>query len=212
MAAIAIQGQVAGATVTKNDNRPGSGYSITIRGENTINNSTQPLVVIDGIMGGDLNTLNPNDIQTMDVLKDASSTAIYGSRGANGVIIVTTKKGASGKPRISYDSYIASRQPAHVPRLMNAQEFYKSVYTDRVLEGATPATFTAGELAVIESGQSTDWVDLITKPGLQTCLLYTSDAADERSSVDLGGRRIIKKKHIRVLSTASITTRETYQS
>ncbi|MBK6814436.1 MAG: TonB-dependent receptor [Saprospiraceae bacterium] len=187
MAARAIQGQVAGATVTKNDNRPGSGYSITIRGENTINNSTQPLVVIDGIMGGDLNTLNPNDIQTMDVLKDASSTAIYGSRGANGVIIVTTKKGASGKPRISYDSYIASRQPAHVPRLMNAQEFYKSMYTDRILEGATPATFTAGELAVIESGQSTDWVDLITKPGLQTSQNLSLSGGNDRTTYRFAG-------------------------
>jgi TonB-dependent starch-binding outer membrane protein SusC len=106
MASKALQGQVAGLTVTRQNNRPGVGYSITIRGENTINNSTEPLVVIDGLMGGDINTLNPNDIQSMDVLKDASSTAIYGSRGANGVIIITTKKGLSGKPRVSYDSYV----------------------------------------------------------------------------------------------------------
>jgi TonB-dependent SusC/RagA subfamily outer membrane receptor len=90
LAAKAIQGQVAGATVTKASNRPGAAYSITIRGENTINNSTQPLIVIDGLMGGDINTLNPNDIQSMDVLKDASSTSIYGARGANGVVIITT--------------------------------------------------------------------------------------------------------------------------
>jgi TonB-dependent SusC/RagA subfamily outer membrane receptor len=95
-AARAIQGQVAGATVTKSSNKPGAPYNISIRGENTINNSTQPLVVIDGLMGGDINSINPNDIQSMDVLKDASSTAIYGARGANGVIIITTKKGFSG--------------------------------------------------------------------------------------------------------------------
>lgn len=106
LAAKAIQGTVAGATVTKASNRPGAPYNITIRGENTINNSTQPLIVIDGLMGGDLNTLNPNDIQSMDILKDASSTSIYGARGANGVVIVTTKKGVSGELKLSYDAYV----------------------------------------------------------------------------------------------------------
>ncbi len=167
LAAKAIQGQIAGVTVTKSDNRPGSGYNITIRGENTINNSTAPLVVIDGLMGGDINNLNPNDIQSMDVLKDASSTAIYGARGANGVIIITTKKGLSGKPRISYDAYVGVKTPAHLPDLMNAQQFYKFAFTDRVSEGLVGATFTASELNIINSGQSTNWVDLITKPGTQ---------------------------------------------
>ncbi len=152
IAAKAIQGQVAGATVTKLNNKPGTGYSITIRGENTINNSTEPLVVIDGLMGGNINNLNPNDIQSMDILKDASSTAIYGSRGANGVIIITTKKGVSGKPRVSYDSYIGVKNPAHLPELMNTEQFYKSIYTDRVLEGVTGASFTAAERANIDAG------------------------------------------------------------
>jgi TonB-linked SusC/RagA family outer membrane protein len=168
MASKAIQGQIAGATVTKSSNKPGAPYNITIRGENTINNSTEPLIVIDGLMGGNLNNLNPNDIQSMDVLKDASSTAIYGSRGANGVIIVTTKKGLSGKPRVSYDAYAGYKVPAHLPRLMNAQEFYKNTYTDRILEGAVGATFSAAEMDIINSGNSTDWVDLITDPALQT--------------------------------------------
>jgi TonB-linked SusC/RagA family outer membrane protein len=167
MAARAIQGQVAGATVTKSSNRPGAGYGITIRGENTINFSTEPLVVIDGLMGGNLNTLNPNDIQSMDILKDASSTAIYGSRGANGVVIVTTKKGASGRPRISYDSYVGVKAPARLPKLMSSQQFYKATYTDRIAEGAAGALFTATEMASIDGGKSTDWVDLITDPALQ---------------------------------------------
>ncbi|CAG5018027.1 TonB-dependent receptor P26 [Dyadobacter sp. CECT 9275] len=167
MATKAIQGQIAGATVTKSSNKPGAPYNITIRGENTVNNSTEPLVVIDGLMGGNLNNLNPNDIQSMDVLKDASSTAIYGSRGANGVIIVTTKKGLSGKPRVSYDAYVGYKVPAHLPKLMNAQQFYKNTYTDRILEGAVGATFTAAEMEIINSGKSTDWVDLITDPALQ---------------------------------------------
>jgi TonB-dependent starch-binding outer membrane protein SusC len=168
MASKALQGQVAGLTVTRQNNRPGVGYSITIRGENTINNSTEPLVVIDGLMGGDINTLNPNDIQSMDVLKDASSTAIYGSRGANGVIIITTKKGLSGKPRVSYDSYVGVKIPAHIPKLMTSEQFYKVTYTDRLLEGLTGATFTAAEMANIEAGRTADWVGLITDPGVQT--------------------------------------------
>ncbi|RRB02869.1 TonB-dependent receptor [Larkinella rosea] len=187
VAARAIQGQVAGATVTKSSNKPGAGYSITIRGENTINNSTEPLVVIDGLIGGDLNNLNPNDIQSMDVLKDASSTAIYGARGANGVVIVTTKKGLSGKPRVSYDSYIGVKTPAHIPRLMNAQEFYKATYTDRVLEGSTGATFTAAELDNIKSGRTTDWVDLITRPGLQTSQNLSVSGGSEKTTYRFSG-------------------------
>lgn len=168
LAARAIQGQVAGATVTKSDNRPGSGYNITIRGENTINNSTAPLVVIDGLMGGDINNLNPNDIQSMDVLKDASSTAIYGARGANGVILITTKKGLSGKPKVSYDSYVGVKNPAHLPAMMTSEQFYKLAYTDRILEGVTGATFTSAEMANIKNGVTSDWVGLVTKPATQT--------------------------------------------
>ncbi|SOE19918.1 TonB-linked outer membrane protein, SusC/RagA family [Spirosomataceae bacterium TFI 002] len=168
LAAKALQGQVAGATITKSDNRPGSPYNITIRGENTINNSTAPLVVIDGLMGGDMNNLNPNDIQSMDVLKDASSTAIYGARGANGVIIITTKRGISGKPRVSYDAYLGVKTPAHVPELLNSEQFYKNGHTDRIAQGATPITFTSQEMANIENGVTADWVDIVTKPATQT--------------------------------------------
>jgi TonB-linked SusC/RagA family outer membrane protein len=182
MASKAIQGQVAGATVTKSSNKPGAGYNITIRGENTINNSTEPLVVIDGLMGGNLNNLNPNDIQSIDVLKDASSTAIYGSRGANGVVIVTTKKGLSGKPRVSYDSYIGFKMPNHLPKLMTSEQFYKATYTDRILEGATGATFTAQELANIKAGKTTDWVDLITRNALQTSQNVSVSGGTEKTT------------------------------
>lgn len=187
LASKALQGQVAGATVTKSDNRPGSSYNITIRGENTINNSTAPLVVIDGLMGGDINNLNPNDIQSMDVLKDASSTAIYGARGANGVIIITTKKGLSGKPRVSYDSYVGIKVPAHLPKLMNSEQFYKATYTDRILEGATEAKFTSIELENIKNGKSTDWVDLVTDPGVQTSHNLSIAGGNEKTTYRFSG-------------------------
>jgi TonB-linked SusC/RagA family outer membrane protein len=186
-AARAIQGQVAGATVTKTSNRPGAGYNITIRGENTINNSTQPLVVIDGLMGGDINSINPNDIQSMDVLKDASSTAIYGARGANGVIIITTKKGLSGKPKVSYDSYVGMKVPEHMPRLMNTAEFYKATFTDRVLEGSVGATFTSAETAAIQGNKTTDWVDLITDPALQTSQNLSVAGGNDKTTYRFSG-------------------------
>ena len=186
-AARAIQGQVAGATVTKSSNKPGAPYSITIRGENTINNSTQPLVVIDGLMGGDINSINPNDIQSMDVLKDASSTAIYGARGANGVIIITTKKGFSGKPKVTFDSYVGMKVPAHMPRLMNTAEFYKATFTDRVLEGSVGATFTAAETAAIKENRTTDWVDLITDPALQTSQNLSVAGGNDKTTFRFSG-------------------------
>lgn len=187
LAAKAIQGQIAGATVTKSDNRPGRGYSITIRGENTINNSTQPLIVIDGLMGADINNLNPNDIQTMDILKDASSTAIYGARGANGVIIITTKKGASGKPKFGYDSYMAVKLPAHVPQLMSTAQFYKLAYTDLIAEGGTGTIFTAAEKYNIENNITTDWVDLITDPGIQTAHNLSVSGGNEKTTYRFSG-------------------------
>ena len=187
LAAKAIQGQVSGVTVTKSDNRPGSGFNITIRGENTINNSTAPLVVIDGLMGGDLNNLNPNDIQSMDVLKDASSTAIYGARGANGVIIVTTKKGISGKPRVSYDGYVGVKTPAHVPKLMNTEQFYKLAFTDRVLEGVNPATFTAAELDNIKNNRTTDWLDMVTQSGIQMNHNISVSGGNEKTTYRFSG-------------------------
>ncbi|MEO5996857.1 MAG: TonB-dependent receptor [Chitinophagaceae bacterium] len=195
-AAKAIQGQVAGATVTKASNRPGAGYSITIRGENTINNSTQPLVVIDGLMGGDLNTLNPNDIQSMDVLKDASSTAIYGARGANGVVIVTTKKGLSGKPRVGYDGYVGVKKLAHIPDLMSTDQYYKLTYTDRVAAGLTGTVFTTAETANIDAHKTTDWVDLITAPALQTSHNINVSGGSEKTTYRFSGGYLNEKGNV----------------
>lgn len=101
----ALQGKIAGVLVTPSSGAPGAGAVIRIRGTGTLNNSN-PFFVVDGMLLDDINFLNPNDIESIEVLKDASATAIYGSRGANGVIIVTTKKGtSSGKAQISASSY-----------------------------------------------------------------------------------------------------------
>ncbi|WP_297089342.1 TonB-dependent receptor [uncultured Draconibacterium sp.] len=167
-AAKAIQGQVAGVTVKKSSGRPGAGYDLNIRGLNSINYDNSPLVVIDGVMGGDINVLNPSDIETMDVLKDASATAIYGSRGANGVIIITTKRGSKGEPQVTYNGYAGVKVPAHLPDMMNAQEFYEMAAIDKVLNGGTSRSFSSTEIDNYESGRSVDWIDEVTDPSLQT--------------------------------------------
>lgn len=100
-----LKGRVAGVTVASPSGRPGGGQVIRIRGANSINANNDPLVVVDGLIGADFNALNPNNIQSMEILKDASATAIYGSRGANGVILITTKKGRAGKAQITFDYF-----------------------------------------------------------------------------------------------------------
>jgi TonB-linked SusC/RagA family outer membrane protein len=164
----ALQGQVPGVVVTKASNLPGQAFSIDIRGENTISGITEPLVVIDGLIGGRIRDINPADIQSIDILKDASSTAIYGSRGANGVIIITSKKGASGKIRLSVDSYFGRKTPAHLPNLQNAQQFKKSMVDDWALNLGTPITLSVNELSLVNSGGTSNWVNLLTKPSNTT--------------------------------------------
>jgi len=178
----ALQGQVAGVNVKKVNSQPGSEYTIDIRGVHSISFSSEPLVVIDGVMGGKLSTLNPSDIETMDVLKDASATAIYGARGANGVIIVTTKKGKSGKTKVTYDGYVGVKVP-QLPDLMTAQEFYHA-YNDVVLAENPNAkiVWTAQQLANVESGNSVDWVDEVTDPSLQTSHVVALSGGNENTT------------------------------
>lgn len=183
----AMQGQFAGVTITKASNLPGQAFSMDIRGENTITGVTEPLVVIDGIIGGRIQDINPADIQTIDILKDASSTAIYGSRGANGVVIITSKKGRAGRAKVSIDSYVGQKTPGHLPKFQTAQQFYKSQYTDIILNNGTPATFSSNELAQINSGKSSNWVDLVTKPGLQTGNTVTVSGGTEGTTYRFSG-------------------------
>ncbi|HZL09689.1 MAG TPA: TonB-dependent receptor [Prolixibacteraceae bacterium] len=181
--ASALQGQVSGVSVNKLSGRPGTDYSIDIRGVHSISFSNEPLVVIDGVMGGKLNTLNPSDIETMDILKDASATAIYGARGANGVIIVTTKKGKNGKTKVTYDGYVGVKVPTNLPDLMTAQEFYHA-YND-VVKAENPSAnpvWTANELANVEAGKSVDWVSQVTAPSAQTSHVIALSGGNENTT------------------------------
>ena len=118
----AMQSQTPGVSIVQSSGQAGSGFKVNIRGIGTIGDSA-PLYVIDGVAGGDINSLNPSDIESIDVLKDAASAAIYGARAANGVILVTTKQGKAGKMQISYDGYVGWQYLAKKPDVLNAKEF-----------------------------------------------------------------------------------------
>jgi len=118
----AMQSSTPGVQITQSSSQPGKGFSVTIRGKGTIGNSS-PLYVIDGVPGGSLDGINPADIESIDVLKDAASSAIYGARGANGVILVTTKQGKAGKIELTYNGSMGWANVYKRPQMLNAQQF-----------------------------------------------------------------------------------------
>ena len=123
-----LQGSVPGVSITQNSSRAGGGFDIEIRGKSSFNNSSTPLYVVDGIITDNIDFLNPQDIERIDILKDASSTAIYGSRATNGVVIVTTKSAKEqgkkySKPTIGYEGYYGIVKTARMPEFMNGTQF-----------------------------------------------------------------------------------------
>ena len=117
-----LQGKVSGLSISRPGGNPNGGFTIRLRGLSTLGANTSPLIVVDGQIGADINTIDPNDIQSMDVLKDAASAAIYGTRGSSGVIIITTKKGGR-TPVVSYNGSITSEKPTKFMPHMSAEEF-----------------------------------------------------------------------------------------
>ena len=118
----AMQSQTPGVSIVQSSGQAGSGYKVNIRGIGTIGDSA-PLYVIDGVAGGDINSLNPSDIESVDVLKDAASAAIYGARAANGVILVTTRQGKAGKIELSYNGAMGWSNAYKRPQLLNAKQY-----------------------------------------------------------------------------------------
>lgn len=165
----ALAGRVAGVKVSSNDGQPGSSPNIAIRGTNSITQDNSPLYVIDGfpIENPDNNYINPSDIESIDILKDASATAIYGSRGANGVILITTKSGKRSEPKITYDGYVGFQQDFNRPKMMNPYDFVQfqllnnpnaaSLY---LREGKTPESY--------KDVKGLDMQDLLLRRGIQT--------------------------------------------
>ncbi|MEX1240362.1 MAG: TonB-dependent receptor [Cyclobacteriaceae bacterium] len=170
----ALQGRASGVLVRQNTFAPGAGsVSIIIRGLNSINGNNAPLFVIDGVIGANINALDPLDIQSADVLKDASAASIYGSRAANGVVIVTTKQGVAGKPKITFDAYYGVSQPTRTFDVMNAREYMEYVNDVGVQNSpappAPPSPVAYPDIPGVLSqvGEGTDWQNEMFSQGSQ---------------------------------------------
>ncbi|MAX24025.1 MAG: SusC/RagA family TonB-linked outer membrane protein [Phycisphaeraceae bacterium] len=152
----ALQGRTAGVQVTQSSGAPGSGYKIRIRGVNSISGSNNPLYVIDGMVVGSINSMNINDIQSMEVLKDASATAIYGSRGANGVVLITTKNGNKGPVKMDFDAFYGVSNISRRLDIMSAADFAEGVNASDGFE-----VFTDEEIADLRANGGEDWQDRV---------------------------------------------------
>ena len=165
----ALQGKVAGLDITKASGQAGAEVTMQLRGTRSFTASGDPTVIIDG-MPGNLATLNANDIESIEVLKDASSTAVYGSAGANGVIIVTTKSGKEGKAKVNFNAYVGINGWSEVPEVYDAQGYFNL----RKLAQQQAGTYTddasvLGNTAMDEAyprGESIDWTDELLKTGI----------------------------------------------
>lgn len=195
----AMQGRAAGVQVTQISGKPGAETSIRIRGTSSINAGNEPLYVIDGMLinsdGGDvsaggtrgprispLSSINPSDIESIEILKDASSTAIYGSRGANGVVLITTKRGKTGKGLITFETYYANQQVANKLDLLNAAEFADFVNDAKLNANQTPVYVNPPNL-----GKGTDWQDAIYRNAPMSNYQLSFSGGDDKTRYSISG-------------------------
>ncbi|NBW38989.1 MAG: SusC/RagA family TonB-linked outer membrane protein, partial [Cytophagia bacterium] len=178
----ALQSRAAGLEIQRVGTTPGAGAQIRIRGERSISGSNDPLIVLDGIpYQGSITDINPDEIQSVEVLKDASATAIYGSRGANGVIIVTTKRGIAGPTRVNFDSYYGVATIARKYDVLNAEEYQTLRDISTWNQGYMPE-----EVEGMALGRSTDWQDLMYQPGYITNHNINVSGGTETSQFSVG--------------------------
>ena len=169
----ALQSQSPGVSITQSSGQPGRGYKVNIRGIGTIGDS-EPLYVIDGVAGGDINALNPNDIESIDILKDAASAAIYGARAANGVVLITTKQGKEGRVVVSYDGYVGSQYIAKMPDMVDAKEYMQLYNLARTNSGVAAVDFASllpsklYQSVMDGSWKGTNWVKEMYNKGALT--------------------------------------------
>lgn len=180
----ALQGRIAGVEMAQTSSKPGASMQIRIRGTRSLNASNDPLIVLDGIpFAGTLNDVDPNNIKTMDILKDASATAIYGSRGANGVILITTNKGSKEqKALVKYNAYVGAKTLFSRYPMMNAQEYTEMrKYANMYPQTGVDETFW-GEPGAVD----TDWQDMLFQTGVTTNHDLSVTGGTQKTSYNFG--------------------------
>ena len=198
----AVQGAAAGVTITQGSSIPGDAPTALVRGRNSINAGTGPYIVVDGIpiskSGGSLNDINPNDIESMEILKDASATAIYGTNGANGVILITTKHGKDGKPTVSYNAYVGVEDFAKKLDYCNGAQITQR-YKDYVAQNPGETMYNdyvknANEAEAQAAGKETDWLyDMISQTGIITDHNITVNGGAEKIKYFISGDYMSQK-------------------
>jgi len=168
-----LQGKAAGVDIRRDNGRAGAGVSITVRGNRSLTASNSPLVIVDGVPYGDNIEINPNDIESIEILKDVSSTAIYGSRGANGVILITTKKGSAQRTKIFVNSYYGITQPFQKVPVFDREGYItakidanRDIYNWDTIPNPINV-FPGDEFTGYENGTETDWQDIVTQNGVR---------------------------------------------
>src|SRR6478736_4448588 len=207
----AIKGRVSGVDIVTTGNKPGDGVRVRVRGQRSLKASNDPLYVLDGIpIAGGIGDLNPSDIESIEVLKDASATAIYGSRGANGVVLVTSKRGQAGSTRTSYDTYYGMQDITRRVNVFSPQgyaDYKREAYRNpnSVAAGKLPIytcggvpsqqtcaegdalTFYTEELNAMKNGTFTDWQDLVSRRGSQVSNQVSITGGNERNQYAVSG-------------------------
>ena len=166
-AAQALQGKTAGVQVQQTSKAPGGSISVRVRGSNSISSTNEPLYVVDGFPSTEGLNINPNDIESMQILKDASATAIYGARGANGVVLITTKRGKAGENKISYNGYVGVQQVQNPFDFISAKDYMNlqnALYQE--IEGQEGNPYGVYTPSQLESTVDTDWLDVCTQLGV----------------------------------------------
>ena len=183
----ALQGRVAGVEVTSNSGQPGNGTRIRVRGVGTINNS-DPLYVVDGIQTSDIGFLLPTDIESTEILKDASATAIYGSRGANGVVLITTKHGKAGATQFNLSGYTGFQQIRRTLPLTTAAQ-YATLVTEAFANGGIPLPSYGPQLqdAIATNAEGIDYQNLVTQKGLITNYSLSASGGTEQNRYLVSG-------------------------
>jgi TonB-linked SusC/RagA family outer membrane protein len=231
----ALQGRVAGVFISQGA-KPGDEASIKIRGTNSINLGTDPIYVVDGVVmdnfKGSFSSINLNDVQSIEVLKDASATALYGARAANGVVVVTTKKGKAGQGRVTYDGWVGIQQFKDMPATMDATQMFElrqeaarnayaasfwpskptanqanNFYNQVIMDENAESVFSRWEFESYRNGENYSWLDLVTQTGIQQNHAVSFSGGADRSAYYLSFGYSDKQGLIKNMSEEQYTGR-----